>query len=146
MNRITITTLLLIFCAGPGTTTAAQPAPPSNDRAQVLKAEEDFRIAKLNNDTVALERLLADGYYGVNQWGAKRDKAEIIALFREFKTDSLTPADVTVRISGDLAVVDGIMTESGPGGKFSYLFLRVYLRRSGGWQLLSSTQMIPSNP
>ena len=45
----------------------------------------------LKNDTRALERLVADEYYGVNQWGAKRDKAQLIELFRSFQTDSLVP-------------------------------------------------------
>jgi hypothetical protein len=68
----------------------------------VPKAEEEFRQAKMNKDTVALEGLVADEYYGINQWGAKRD----------FQAEALVLTDVTVRVSGDHAIIDGTMTES----------------------------------
>ena len=134
VRLIAATTILAVVWVGLRTTAAAQTPGDSNDRVQVLKAEDDFRIAKIKNDTAALERILENGYYGVNMWGAKRDKAELINLFRGFKTDSLKPTDVTVRISGDLAVVDGMMTESVPGSNVSYAFLRVWVRRTGGWR------------
>ena len=118
-----------------------------NGTEQVLKTEEEFRQAKLKNDTRALERLVADEYYGVNQWGAKRDKAQLIELFSSFQTEVLVPTDVTVRLAGDHAIVDGTMTESSGGGsRFTYLFLRVFVRRGDAWKLLSSVQFIPGTP
>jgi hypothetical protein len=72
----------------------------------VPKAEDEFRQAKMKNDTVALQRLVADEYYSINQWGAKRDKVQLIAL-HDFQTEALVPTDVTVRVSGDHAIIDG---------------------------------------
>jgi hypothetical protein len=125
----------------------AQTAGAGDDREAVLKTEEAFRLAKIANDTAALDRLLADEYYGINQWGAKRDKAELIALFRTFPTERLDPSGVTVRLSGDHAIVEGSTRElSGGTPVFTFMFLRVYVRRVGTWRLLSSVQFIPSNP
>jgi len=144
--RQIITATLIVLCAGLLCPAIAQPGTAA-DRAQVLKTEEEFRQAKLKNDTSALERLVADEYYGVNQWGAKRDKAQLIELFRSFQTEVLVPTDVTVRISGDHAIVDGTMAESSGGGlRFTYLFLRVFVRRGDSWKLLSSVQFIPGTP
>ena len=98
--RLTITATLAFLCAGLFIPVGAQTGSVS-DREQVLKAEEEFRQAKMKNDTVALERLVADEYYGMNQWGAKRDKAQLIALFHDFQTEALVPTNVTVRLSGD---------------------------------------------
>ena len=145
--RQMITVTLTLLCTGLLCPAFAQPGTAAGDREQVLKTEEEFRQAKLKNDTRALERLVADEYYGVNQWGAKRDKAQLIELFRSFQTEALVPTDVTVRIAGDHAIVDGTMTESSGGGmRFTYLFLRVFIHRDDDWKLLSSVQFIPSNP
>ena len=145
MRQVIIATLTFLW-AGSLCPASAQPGTAA-DREQVLKTEEEFRQAKLKNDTHALERLVADEYYGVNQWGAKRDKAELIELFRTFPTETLVPSGVTVRISGDHAIVDGTMTESSGGGlRFTYLFLRVFARRGDSWKLLSSVQLVPGTP
>jgi Domain of unknown function (DUF4440) len=144
--RLTITATLALLCAGLFIPAGAQTGSVT-DRGQVLKAEEEFRQAKMKNDTAGLERLVADEYYGINQWGAKRDKAQLIALFRDFQTEALVPTDVTVRVSGDHAIIDGTMTESSGGGmRFTYTFLRVLVRRGSEWKLLSSVQFMPSNP
>jgi hypothetical protein len=145
--RQMITATLIVLCAGLLSPAIGQPGTAADNREQVLRTEEEFRQAKLKNDTRALERLVADEYYGVNQWGAKRDKAQLIELFSSFQTEVLAPTDVTVRISGDHAIVDGTMTESSGGGmRFTYLFLRVFVRRGDNWKLLSSVQFIPSTP
>ena len=145
--RQIITATLTFLCTGLLCPAIAQHGTAADHREQVLKTEEEFRQAKLKNDTRALERLVADEYYGVNQWGAKRDKAQLIELFSSFQTEVLVPTDVTVRISGDHAIVDGTMTESSGGGsRFTYLFLRVFVRRGDSWKLLSSVQFIPGTP
>ncbi|MDQ6707848.1 MAG: DUF2059 domain-containing protein [Acidobacteriota bacterium] len=129
---------------------APQPAaksavPATGTAAEVLQVEDAFRLAKLGNDTAALGRILADDYIGMNQYGARRDKSEVIDLFSAFKLSVLTPAQAKVRLSGDIAVVDGSQTERNPAGEEHLLFMRVYVKRDGRWQLLSSAQVIPSN-
>lgn len=115
-----------------------------SDEKEVLRVEEAFRKAKLSNDVKALSLILADGYNGVNQWGGRRGKSSLIELFSEFKIDLLAIQESAVRIAGDTAIVDGVMTETGPGGDFkNMIFSRVYVKRDGRWQLWSSIQMMP---
>jgi ketosteroid isomerase-like protein len=140
MKRTIVSGLLLLAgCAG--ICAAADP------EAEVLKAEEEFRLAKLNADVTALQQILADDYYGTNQYGASRDKAALMDLFRQgFRLSSLKQPKPEARIAGDLAIVTGSMTEVNPGGEEKLRFVRVYVKRAGRWQLLSSAQLIPVNP
>ena len=114
------------------------------ETAAVLKVEDAFRQAKLKNDVKALGEILASYYNGVNQWGAARDKSSLLELFQTFRIDSLVNLEAKARVSGDSAIVEGTMSESGPGGDFqNLLFTRVYVKREGRWQLWSSYQMMP---
>lgn len=116
-----------------------------SEKVAVLKVEEAFRLAKLQNDTAGLKRILAPEYVGVNQYGARRDKAGLIELFQYFKLASLVLGEVDVRFAGGVAIVMGTQTEENPASKEKHIFTRVYVKRDGQWQLLSSTQLIPSN-
>ena len=140
MNRTIISGILLLAgCAGM--------APAAGPEAEVLKAEEEFRLAKLNADIPALQQILAEEYYGTNQYGASRDKAGQLGLYRgEFRLTSLQQPTPEVRMAGDLAIVTGSMTEVNPGGEEKLLYVRVYIKRAGRWQLLSSAQLMPSRP
>jgi hypothetical protein len=114
------------------------------EEKELLEAEQLFRQAKLQNDVNALGKILAEEYDGVNQWGARRDKASLMELFSGFKVDVISIVEPKVRMVGNMAVVDGTMRESGPGGDFpNLIFSRVWVKRAGRWQLLSSIQMTP---
>lgn len=117
-----------------------------SEEAAVLKAEESFRQAKLQNNTEQLEKILANEYIGVNQYGLRRNKSEFIERFRTFKVSSLTPPASEVRLSGDAAIVFGSQTEVNPRGSEKLAFTRVYVKRAGVWRLLSSAQFFPLNP
>src|SRR5579883_2363320 len=54
--------------------------------AAVLKVEDEFRLARIRNDVAALERIVDDGYLGVNQWGNRRGKAQFLERYRVLKT------------------------------------------------------------
>ena len=113
------------------------------EEKELLQAEQQFRQAKLQNDVGALGKILAEEYDGVNQWGARRDKAALIELFSAFKIDVISIGETKVRIIGNVAIVDGTMRESGPGGNFHLIFSRVWVKRADRWQLFSSLQMTP---
>jgi hypothetical protein len=117
-------------------------AAPQADREQVLKADEAYRVAKLTRDQAALDRILAPDFKGVNQGGVVRDKAGILALWTWFSVDSLTTDSADVRLAGDTATVIGSMTENGSD---KLLFTRVYVKRAGAWQLLTSAQYLNPN-
>jgi len=115
-------------------------------RDEVLKTEAAYSEAKIHNDIAALDRILADDYIGLNQWGSTRDKQSTLQLFTSFQTTSLVPSDVTVKVSGDTATVCGMMSESSGNMHLKFVFLRTYVKRQGRWQLLSIAQTFPVDP
>jgi hypothetical protein len=140
MNRAILATFCAILAVN---VTIAQTATSDSKGVDVLKVEAAFSEAKIHNDVAALDRILADDYIGINQWGVRRDKQATLHLFRTFTTTSLVPSRVSVRVSGDIAVIDGIVNES---NQWKFLFLRTYVMRQGRWQLLSIVHTFAINP
>lgn len=145
MNRTLVTiawaVLAFVLVIKPTGQQAAAAQAGNDVEAQIMKVDEDFRMAKLKNDTAALDRVLADNFLETNQNGNTRNKAEIIELFKVFKIMSLTTDDSQVRITGDTAVVTGSQTEQNFGGQDRMLFMRVYVNVGQGWQLVASMQL-----
>lgn len=131
---------LLLLLSGCAAIRAAE----SDAKAEVLKAEAAFDQAKVHNDVAALDRILADECFEINQWGARRNKSDLIELFRSFATTSLVPSSLNVQVSGDVGIIDGIMGESNHPWKF--LFVRTYVKRQDRWQLRSSIQSFAVDP
>jgi hypothetical protein len=103
----------------------------------VLKVDEEYRTAKLQNDTAALLRILADSFVETNQNGDTRNKAQIVDLWSSFRISTLTTDSVNVSITGENAVLTGTQTENGDD---RMLFMRVYMTDANGWRLLASMQ------
>ena len=118
-----------------------------DDENAISKLEEDCRVAKLQNDTETLGRIVADDYYGINQNGSPRDKAQLLELFKVFKITSLEVEIARIRVSGDNAVVAGRQREvvgcrTADCPPEIALFLRTYVRRESGWQLLTNAHFV----
>ena len=108
---------------------------------QIVAVEEAYRLAKLNHDVHALDRLLSADFYGTNQNGNSRNKRETIELFTTFPIDSLVVDRASIRFSGTTATVTGEQTEVNGTGTDRMLFTRVYVAdAAGSWLLLSNTQ------
>ena len=136
-TALIVTGISLVF----GLSALAQaPKPLTADEQAVMQAEEAYRLAKLNNDTAALDRVLADDFYETNQNGNTRDKAESVRLWVDFRITTLTTDTFSVRVSGGHAVVRGTQTETRGSFVDPMLFTRVYVRGANGWQLFSSMQ------
>jgi hypothetical protein len=120
------------------------------DESAIRKLEEEFRLAKVENDTATLERDVAEDYYGLNQNGTPRNKEQLVELFKKFKIQSLQVDVQRVRISGDDAIVAGRQREVMPcrtsdcPSQIS-LFVRTYVRRGGRWQLYSNAHYVDPN-
>jgi hypothetical protein len=134
MKHAASATILLAFVCS---ALAGQSSPPTDE---VMKTDEQFRLAKLNRDTAALSRILADNFYETNQNGNGRNKTQIIELFTSFPIASLTIDSADVRITGDTAVVTGSQSERNSTGVDRMLYMRVYVRGGAGWQLLACMQ------
>ena len=109
----------------------------SDTSQAVMQVDEQFRIAKLNRDTAALKRILAENFYEMNQNGNGYHKSQFIDLFTDFTISRLTTDSFQVSVIGDTASVTGSQTEEGSD---RMLFLRVYVKGPNGWQLFSSMQ------
>jgi hypothetical protein len=107
---------------------------------EVMKVDEQFRLAKLNRDTTALGSILAENFQETNQNGNRRNKAQIIQLWASFPIDSLTTESADVEITGDTAVVTGSQTERSGSRNDRMLYMRVYTRSGSRWQLLAAMQ------
>ena len=110
------------------------------EEAAVLKVDEEYRLAKLKNDTSTMDRIFADGFHQMNQNGNGRNKMETIELWKTFRISSLTTDSSHIEITGNTAVVRGTQTEVNGTGTDLMLFTRVYVNADGRWRLLSSTQ------
>jgi hypothetical protein len=108
----------------------------------ILDQEERFRVAKLNNDEETLTQILADEYYGTNENGSTYNKARYIALYRGFRTDSIDVDNTEVRILRDTAVVTGTQFQN---NRLRLRFVRTYVQRPTGWQILSNAHIFPCN-
>jgi TonB family protein len=111
-----------------------------SDEQVVLGFEEQFRLAKLQNDVEALGRLLNDAFSETNQNGNTRNKPQFVELFTSFPIQSLISNPESVKVSGNVATVSGTMVEVNAGVD-RMLFTRTWTRGSdGSWTLLASSQ------
>ncbi|RPH90243.1 MAG: nuclear transport factor 2 family protein [Calditrichaeota bacterium] len=111
----------------------------------ILKVDEDFQLAKINNDTLSLDKILAEEFSEMNQYGVKRNKAKMKELFSYFKLQSLKTDSSKVEFANGTAVVTGSQREINPIGEEFMFFQRVYIYRAGRWQLFASIQFLDPN-
>jgi len=140
LPRSAATVALVFFAVG---LAAGQPAASRSSGDDVMKIDEAYRLAKLHQDTLALDGILADDFNETNQNGNSRNKAQTLELWKSFSITSLTTDTFQVRVTGDTAMVTGTQTEN---GFERMLFTRVYVKRPTGWQLLASMQFRNPNP
>ncbi|HVH66412.1 MAG TPA: nuclear transport factor 2 family protein [Gemmatimonadales bacterium] len=112
-----------------------------------VRAFESQRAqALLHADTTALARLVADDFVEISRLGTVRTKADNL---REIATGVLKLTSVhydslSVRIYGDVAVLQGIAENTGSfrgfpfSGKIRYM--RVFVRRDGRWRAVAMRQ------
>lgn len=125
----------------------AQANPPASTAEDSVRAVELARgQALLRADTVALSRMVADEFTEVSRLGTLRTRA---ANLREIATGVLRLTSVrydslTVRLYGDVAVLQGIADNAGSYGGMPFSgrirYTRVFVRRDGRWQAVTMQQ------
>lgn len=119
----------------------------ASEQEEVLQLDRELLEARrlaTKGDTTALERILADDFTATSLNGRTASRAQYIKYsarpnlsFRNFSTD-----EVKVRIYGDAAVVTGRTTVTGrdQGEEFNtrFRYTRVYVKRGGRWQIVTS--------
>jgi ketosteroid isomerase-like protein len=122
---------------------------PSPQEKAVLDAMAAYKEAVVASDIAALERLWTDAYTFINAQGVLVTRAQRLANFASGATNVAVIDDereITVRVYGDMAVVQNLSTLRGQfSGQPTDTDLRgtfVWIRRQGRWQLVTN-QLTP---
>ena len=146
MKRTPIIAVLVLSAVA--TAIAQQQSVRTGDTAgtqQAVQQQDQERIrAQINADTVALRRIYADDFIGIGPTGVVRDKADVITDFttHALTYQSITTADVRVRVYGSTAVETGRSTmvgqDRGREVPRENRFTRVWVMTEGRWQLVAN--------
>lgn len=115
----------------------------TNDRDQVLEAEDRRRAALANLDIAALDALMADDLVHIHSSGLVHDKAALLAyILARGAAVSVERGPLEVRLYGDVAVITGRITNrmKGADGKEQVLdgiATQVLARQGGAWRFVS---------
>lgn len=112
-----------------------------SDAQQVLRTDEERRIAALNGDSAVLERLIAGDATLIYGDGTTETKTSLLAQIRarQLRWTKLEYDAPQVRIYGDAAILSGIAHSSTNNGPEHVVYVtRVYVRRRGLWRLVLS--------
>ncbi len=139
--------LALLFLTANGAKLAAQGTATGSTPEDSVRAVETARgRALLQADTIALSRMVADEFIEISRLGTRRTRAENIRDIAsgELRLTSVRYDSLTVRIYGDVAVLQGMADNTGTfrgfpfSGKIRYT--RIFVRRDGRWQAVAMQQ------
>lgn len=120
------------------------PHPKRKDqyKRQVEKLEEQWRIAQLDDDVDAMDKLLSDDYVGITMSGQVVTKMQQLDRMRNrnLVLTKITLDDVKVKLIGSTAIVTSLAevdgTSDGASMHGTYRYTRVYTRLpSGTWKI-----------
>jgi ketosteroid isomerase-like protein len=123
-------------------------------RETVEALEEQYRLAQLNGDAAAMDRLLADDYVGITAFGQVTTKAQQLARVRDhvLQLNQLDVFDIKVKRIGQVAAVVTSRAEvaginDGKPIKGTFRYTRVYQRLPNGmWKITSfEATRVPSD-
>jgi ketosteroid isomerase-like protein len=141
-----VTVVLLLLGVHGSLLVAQAPVAGSSPEDSVRAVELARRQALLQGDTVALSRLVAEDFVEISRLGTLRTKADNMRdiVSGNLKLTTVRYDSLTVRIYGDVAVLQGIADNAGTlrgmpfSGKIRYT--RVFVRRAGRWQAVAMQQ------
>jgi uncharacterized protein (TIGR02246 family) len=120
---------------------------------QAIRQLDDERIrAQIGADAAALDRIYAEDFIGVGPSGTVRSKSQVISDFTSgtLRFQSITTAEVEVRVYENTAVETGLSTMSGQDkGKAvprDTRFTRVWVKQQGRWRLVANHYSVRITP
>ncbi|MGZ3375724.1 MAG: nuclear transport factor 2 family protein [Phenylobacterium sp.] len=128
---------------------AAQAATPAEQ--ELINIEAQWSKAGVDHDIAAVDRIVAADWTGQDKSGKVTHKADILADMKSGKAKStaVTNRDLSVRILGDVAVVQGSDDEKsmydGVDTSGAYTWTDVFQKRGGHWVVFAS-QVTPVSP
>ena len=146
MRRMSIIAAGVLWAASAAVGRNASRQTTDTSRAeQAVRQQDEQRIhAQIAADTIALRRIYADDFIGIGPTGVVRNKAQVIADFtsHQLTYQSITTADVRVRLYGNTAVETGRSTmigrDKGRAVPRDNRFTRVWVMKDARWQLVAN--------
>jgi ketosteroid isomerase-like protein len=118
--------------------------PSLEDSVRALESQRAQALLKA--DTVALSQLVADDFIEISRLGTLRTKADNLREIASgtLKLTSVRYDSLSVRIYGDVAVLQGIADNTGTFRGFPFTgkirYTRVFVRRDGRWRAVAMQQ------
>jgi len=121
---------------------------PGNAKVDVIQhtleaLESDWNTAHVRGDAAVLDRLFAGDVVVVVPGMRVMTKADAVGMFTSgrMKFDRYETSETTFRIYEEAAIVTGRLKRTrviaGATANDDWRFTKVYLRRAGGWQVVS---------
>lgn len=124
---------------------SASTAYAAEDVARTLtEIEAKWSKASVTKDVAVLDGILASDWIGQNRSGKRANKAKALTEFKnpDDKTASAVNHDVSVRVFGDIALVQGAdyekSTHKGKDSSGTFTWMDVYQKRGGKWLCIAS--------
>lgn len=118
------------------------PTSAETSKLELLKLENHW--LEVENDPHALEAILAPDFLHVVPAGII-SKDEQLTFMRRHPAPKQKPErhfeDMRVRIYGTVGIVNGIVVETGPGGRRKTLFTDVFARRNDQWLAVNAQEL-----
>lgn len=125
---------------------AVAPCPTGEPRSEagLRAAEADWVAAIETRDAARLSCRLAEDFADSSWQGRLRSRADMIARLASAPPMRLTLSEVTVRLISDIGIVNGINTQSAPGGGqgASVRFTDIFVWRAGHWQAVAAQETL----
>ncbi len=138
--------LVCLAFTGPVAAAGAAVHPPGvhkrSAKREIELAESRWREAQLTGDVAAMDKLLADDYFGISIAGQLNDKTQQLDRLRKH-TLMLTRLDLSetrIKLVGRVAIVTSLAqvegTNEGASIRGTYRYTRVYKRYpDGSWKI-----------
>ena len=138
--RLFVVSLIITTVSLPALANKSQ---ESADIAELTRLEQVWNDAHVHGNVEPLEQLLADDLIVTMTDMSVLSKAQSIGLLRSgrLKFPRYETSDIRIRVYGDAAVVTGRLqrtrTVNGTNVDDDWRFTKVYVRRSGKWQVVA---------
>jgi ketosteroid isomerase-like protein len=133
--------LIAVACLTVG---AACAAGTTATQQKLVDLEATWSKAMTMKDTATISNIVADDWSGQDDSGKRMNKAGFLDMIKTGKmaTSTMTNHDVSARVMGNVAVVQGMDDEksafAGKDTSGTYSWTDVFMNRGGKWQAIAS--------
>ena len=143
MRSILAVAVAVVAACVPASRPVARATPNAAAEDSVRALEQSRGQALLAGDTVALSRMTAAEFTELTRFGTVRTRADNIRDVGSgmLRLQSVRFDSLSVRIYGDVAILQGITDNTGTMGGMPFSgrirYTRIFVRRDGRWQAVT---------